>query len=194
LGKKADWDSSKKLLGESDFMQQLINYEKDNIDPKRIKGLQKYMIMENFTPEDVGKVSAAAKGLCMWARAMDVYARVAKEVAPKKAKLAEANAQLDAAMSTLDQKKANLQNVQDKVAELESQLKGALEEKKSLSDQADLCQARLVRAGKLTSALGDEQVNWTNLSASLTIQLEKLVGDVFLGAACVAYVGPFTGI
>ena len=194
LGRKADWDTSKKLLGESNFMEQLLNYDKDNIDPKRIKGLQKYVTMENFTAEDVGKVSVAAKGLCMWARAMDVYARVAKEVAPKKAKLAEANAQLDAAMSTLNEKQANLQNVQDKVAELESQLNAALEEKKSLSDQADLCQARLARAGKLTSALGDEQVNWTDLSVSLTGQLEKLVGDVFLSAACVAYVGPFTGI
>ena len=194
LGKKADWDTSKKLLGESNFMEQLLNFDKDNIDPKRIKSLQKYISMEDFTPETVGKVSAAAKGLCMWAKAMDVYARVAKEVAPKKAKLAEANGQLDSAMATLNEKKANLQAVQDKVAALEDQLKGALEEKKNLSDQADLCQARLTRSGKLTSALGDEQVNWTNLSASLAVQLEKLVGDVFLGSACVAYMGPFTGI
>ena len=79
LGKKTDWDSCKKLLGESDFMRQLIGYDKDNIDPKRIKGLQKYISMENFTPENVQKSSAAAKGFCMWARAMDVYARVAKQ-------------------------------------------------------------------------------------------------------------------
>ena len=173
--------------------RQLLHFDKDNIDPKRIKGLQKYINMEDFTPESVGKVSKAAQGLCMWAKAMDVYARVAKEVEPKKAKLAEANAQLSSAMATLNEKQANLQKVQDKVAELESQLNNAMAEKKNLSDQADLCQARLVRAGKLTAALGDEQVNWTNLSASISVQLEKLVGDVFLGAACVAYVGPFTG-
>jgi hypothetical protein len=90
LGKKPDCDSSKKLLGDPDFLQQLVDYDKDNIDPKRIKALQRYISMENFTPEEVGNVSAPAKGgglggggccgvLCMWARAMDMYARVAKE-------------------------------------------------------------------------------------------------------------------
>ena len=194
FGKKADWDTSKKFLGESDFLDQLIKYDKDNIDQKRIKLLQKYIQMGDFNPDSVGKVSKAAKGLCMWARAMDVYARVAKDVEPKKAKLAEANQQLDTAMSTLNEKKANLKHVQDKVAELESQLNAALAEQKNLSDQADLCQARLSRAGKLTAALGDSQEDWTNLSAQLTIQLEKIVGDVFLGACCVSYIGPFTGV
>ena len=194
LGRKPDWDNSKKLLGEADFMEQLLNFDKDNIDPKRIKGLQKYIAMEDFTAETVGRVSKAAKGLCMWARAMDVYARVAKEVEPKKAKLAEANSQLDTAMTTLNAKKANLKEVQDKVAVLQQQLDGALAEQKSLSDQADLCQARLDRSGKLTSALGDEQVNWTRESEILTVKLEQLVGNVFLGSACVAYIGPFTGL
>ena len=194
MGSKPTWDDSKKLLGMSDFLDQLKTYDKDNMDPKRVKALQKYIQMEDFQPDIVGKVSSAAKGLCMWCRAMDVYARVAKEVEPKKAKLAEANSQLDAAMTTLNAKKANLKSVQDKVAELEKQLNEALAEQKSLSDQAELCEARLGRAGKLTSSLGDEQINWTNESANLSVQLEKLVGDVFLGAACVAYVGPFTGV
>lgn len=51
----------------------------------------------------------------MWCKAMDVYARVAKDVEPKKAKLAEANAQLDGAMTALNEKKTNLKKVQDKV-------------------------------------------------------------------------------
>jgi dynein heavy chain len=35
----------------------------------------------------VGKVSLAARGLCLWVRAMETYGHVAKEVAPKRAKL-----------------------------------------------------------------------------------------------------------
>eukprot|EP00960_Hanusia_phi_P070417 767305-Hanusia_phi.AAC.13 len=194
LGRKADWENSKKLLGESDFIQKLMNYEKDNIDPKRLKSLAKYISMEDFNPDSVGKVSKAARGLCMWCRAMDVYARVAKEVEPKRIKLAEANAQLDSAMEALNEKKANLRSVQEKVEELEKQLNEALTEKKNLADQAALCEARLSRAGKLTSALGDEQVSWTEQSALLSIQLEALVGNVFLASAFVAYVGPFTGM
>jgi dynein heavy chain len=54
FGQKADWDGAKKLLSMPDFMDQLKNYDKDNIDPKRAKQLGKYIAMEEFTPEVVG--------------------------------------------------------------------------------------------------------------------------------------------
>lgn len=47
---------------------QLLHYDKDNIDPKCLKAVQKYMEMPGFTPENVSKVSKAARGLIMWAR------------------------------------------------------------------------------------------------------------------------------
>jgi hypothetical protein len=56
LGRKPDWETSKKLLGEVDFMEQLLNFDKDNIDPKRLKNLAKYISLEEFTAETVGKV------------------------------------------------------------------------------------------------------------------------------------------
>jgi dynein heavy chain len=119
---------------------------------------------------------------------------VAKDVEPKKAKLAEANAQMESATVSLNAKRDNLQAVQENVIMLETQLNDALAEKQGLADQATLCEARLFRAGKLTAALGDEQVAWTETTSQLENALEKLVGNVFLAAACVAYVGPFTGV
>ena len=46
----------------------------------------------------VQKASKAAYGLCCWVRAMEAYDRVAKVVAPKKAKLAEAEAEFSELM------------------------------------------------------------------------------------------------
>ncbi len=43
-----------------------------------IKKLKKYIDDPSFAPETVGKQSRAAMSLCMWARAMEVYNRVAK--------------------------------------------------------------------------------------------------------------------
>ena len=42
------------------------------------------------------RVSTAAKGLCMWLHAMNVYHKVAKEVGPKREKVAQLTAQLEA--------------------------------------------------------------------------------------------------
>uniref|UniRef100_A0A8C5D5F3 Uncharacterized protein n=1 Tax=Gouania willdenowi TaxID=441366 RepID=A0A8C5D5F3_GOUWI len=55
-----------------------------------------------------------------------------------------------------------------------------------------LTQARLTRAGKLTSALGDEQVRWEESVACFEQEITNIVGNVFIGAACVAYYGAFT--
>lgn len=56
-------------------------------------------------------VSTAAEGLCKWVRAMEVYDRVVKIVAPKQERLAEAEAELAAQMDLLNEKRAQLQEV-----------------------------------------------------------------------------------
>lgn len=50
-------------------------------------------------------------GLCKWVRAMEVYERVAKVVAPKKIKLAEAESELAVQMKMLNAKRAELKEV-----------------------------------------------------------------------------------
>ena len=68
MEKKPGWDESKKLLNDSNFIQNLKDYDKDNIPEKIIKSLQKYIKMSDFDPESVGRVSKACKSLCMWAK------------------------------------------------------------------------------------------------------------------------------
>ena len=59
--------------------------------------------------------------------------------------------------------------------------------------QAELTKKRLERAGKLTSALLDEGVRWKTTAETIQQETELLVGNVFLGSACIAYYGAFTG-
>ena len=63
-----------------------MDYDKDNIPDSTLKKLKKYMDNPKFNPDDVEKVSKACKSLCMWVRAMDLYAKVFKTVEPKRQK------------------------------------------------------------------------------------------------------------
>ena len=47
---------------------------------------------------------------------------------------------------------------------------------------------------KLTSGLATEQVRWRKDRDSLLKGADKLIGDMFLSAGSVSYVGPFTGV
>jgi len=59
--------------------------------------------------------------------------------------------------------------------------------------QAELTRKRLERAGKLTSGLSEEGVRWHATADQLQTQIDLLIGNVFISAACIAYYGAFTG-
>lgn len=58
--------------GEANFIKTLVNFDKDNISDRVLKKIAQYCRMSDFQPEIIGKVSLAAKSLCMWVRAMEV--------------------------------------------------------------------------------------------------------------------------
>lgn len=92
LGEKESWDDAKKkILSRMDILEFLSSFKAGTMTEKQIKKLRDvYLNDEGFDPDKVSKVSAAAKGLCIWAGAVEALYRVEKEVEPKKAKLKKA--------------------------------------------------------------------------------------------------------
>ncbi|XP_037621211.1 dynein heavy chain 6, axonemal [Sebastes umbrosus] len=192
LNCKPDWPGAKQLLGDANFLRRLTDFDKDNIKPQVLLKLQKYINNPDFIPEKVEKVSRACRSMCMWVRAMDLYSRVLKEVGPKREKLAKAQGELDVTMATLREKQQKLQDVENQIKVLQEQFDSSINEKEDLVGTMALTQARLTRAGKLTSALGDEQVRWEQSVTLFEQEIINVVGNVFIAAACVAYYGAFT--
>lgn len=55
------------------------------------------------------------------------------------------------------------------------------------------CNGRMGRAEKLVVLLADEGIRWKETVSSLSEEIERLVGNVFLSSACISYFGAFTG-
>mmetsp|Transcript_49834 Transcript_49834/g.161193 ORF Transcript_49834/g.161193 Transcript_49834/m.161193 type:complete len:2904 (-) Transcript_49834:280-8991(-) len=194
MGKKESWDEAKKLMNDSGFLASLRDYDKDGLaaNMKLTGKLQRYVKRDDFQPDQVKKVSAAAMSLCMWVRAMDVYARVVRTIEPKKEKLKSAEASFAEAEAKLSAKKAELKVVQDKVAALQLQLTRAKSKAEKLEQDADTCQVKLVRAEKLLGGLGSEAKSWETKSQELDKNLQFVVGNIALAAGFIAYAGAFT--
>lgn len=176
-----------------DFLQKLKTYDKDNIPPKIIEVIRKtYISNESFTPETAKKASPAAEGMCKWVHAMSSYDKVAKVVAPKKAKLAEAEGQYQEVMVGLRAKQAELQELKDKLATMENELKTNTKKKERLEAEVQLCSVKLERAEKLIGGLGGEKARWTDTAASLSKAYINLTGDMLISAGIIAYAGAFT--
>ncbi|CAK8691447.1 unnamed protein product [Clavelina lepadiformis] len=192
LNSKTDWAGAKTLLGDPNFLKKLLEYDKDNIPQKILTKLNKYISNPEFVPEKVERVSKACKSMCMWVRAMHTYSNVVREVEPKRERLRTAQAELDVTMASLKEKQDKLKAVESQIAELQATYDESVEEKDRLMKTMSLTAARMKRAGKLTAALGDEQVRWQEKVEDYEQQIGNVVGDVFIAAACVAYYGAFT--
>eukprot|EP00951_Prasinocladus_malaysianus_P008205 scaffold59330_cov37-Prasinocladus_malaysianus.AAC.1 len=71
------WEPSKKLLNDpTKFLDSLLTYDRDNIPQAVINKIEPYIQMEEFTPENVERVSKACTAICQWVRAMYTYHNV----------------------------------------------------------------------------------------------------------------------
>ncbi|PFH34693.1 ATPase family associated with various cellular activities (AAA) domain-containing protein [Besnoitia besnoiti] len=193
LGEKPDWDTARKVLSDTALMAKLKNYDKDHIPPALMKKLDKLLQRPDYTPEQVGKQSVAAMSLCLWTLAIQNYAKVAREVLPKREKLDTMNEMLAKANRQLEAAEGKLEQVMEKVRLTEGRLAKLNEEKAILLKETSLCQLRLERAGILTSGLADEAVRWTETVALLETQMRLVASDALLSAASICYASPFSG-
>ena len=54
---RTDWQSAKAVLGDTNFLKNLLNYDKDSIPESTLKKLKKYIENPKFVPDQVEKVS-----------------------------------------------------------------------------------------------------------------------------------------
>ncbi|XP_029784654.1 dynein heavy chain 2, axonemal [Suricata suricatta] len=111
LGNEPTWAEAKRQLGEQNFIKSLIHFDKDNISDKVLKKIGAYCAQPDFQPDIIGRVSLAAKSLCMWVRAMELYGRLYRVVEPKRIRM-------NVALAQLQEKQAALAEAQEKLREL----------------------------------------------------------------------------
>ncbi|VVC38423.1 Dynein heavy chain, coiled coil stalk,P-loop containing nucleoside triphosphate hydrolase,Dynein heavy [Cinara cedri] len=187
------WGPSKRLLGDINFLQKLKDYDKDNIPVHIMAEIRKTYIPDpNFKPSIIAKASSAAKGLCQWIIALNMYDEVVKVVAPKKAKLDIANAEYEANMLILEEKRKQVKELQERLESLKISLEETLLNKEKLSAEVALCEKKLLKAEKLIGSLGGEKHRWAQQATELQDSYDCIPGDILISCGIIAYLAPFT--
>lgn len=195
-GKKFDdyWEAGQKqlLTDAKVFINSLFTFDKDNIPDRIIKSIAPFMDDPGFTPAAIERSSKACTAICMWARAMYKYHFVALGVAPKRARLKEAEDELSVVMAQLAKAKATLKEVNDRLEQLEKAFNEAVEKKDQLEKKEASCKVQLSNADKLIGGLGGEEKRWNDTVENLKDAYNNILGDVIVSAATISYLGPFT--
>jgi dynein heavy chain len=185
--------AQKHLLSNANkLLDDMANYDKDNIQAHIITKFEPFYNDPTFLPEIIEKSSKACKAMCMWSRAMYKYYQVTLVVEPKKLQLAEAQASLDITMGILKDAQQTLANAEAKISELEASFKEANDKKEQLVFDVDQCSQRLDRAVKLMGGLGGEKTRWIATCSDLNEEYDNLVGNSLISAGAIAYLGVFT--
>ncbi|XP_025190774.1 dynein heavy chain 7, axonemal [Melanaphis sacchari] len=187
------WGPSKRILGDINFLQRLKEYDKDNIPSQIMAIIRKtYLPDPNFKPLIVAKASSAAEGLCKWIIALDMYDKVIKVVAPKKEKLEIANAEYEATMAILEEKRNEVRQLQERLDSLKDRLLETVLNKEKLLAEVALCESKLIKAEKLIGSLGGEKHRWALRAEELQINYDCIPGDILISCGIIAYLAPFT--
>lgn len=185
------WRPSVLMMTKGDFLKSLIQFDRENIDPKRIEGLKKYLNDKHFKPSYLNGVSEVAASLAEWVIAIDRYYHVTLEVRPKQERMKAAKAKQREAEERLRQKKSDLKVVLDRVDNLNRMLKETQDYQERLEKDIENCKVKLERANKLINGLGGEKSRWLQKSKELKELYSMLVGDVLISAGIIAYLGFF---
>lgn len=115
-------------------------------------------------------MSKVAKSVSLWVIAMEKFAKVYKVVEPKIRRKEIAESELKEVMTILKAKQKELAAVEAKIQGLKDNLDMKRSEFKAVQDNVDLTYGRINRAGRLTSALSDEEVRWKE-----TVKVKKVL-------------------
>ena len=111
---------------------------------------------------------------------------------PKRVALRAASEQLEQANEQLSIVNGRVAALQERLDVLTTEYNAAESQRKEAQDIADKGKLKLELANRLTSALGSEQVRWTECIERLQKEKELLVGDCLLASTFTLHIGPFT--
>ncbi|KAI3385375.1 hypothetical protein SNEBB_009845 [Seison nebaliae] len=185
------WAEAKRQLDKPGFLKDLQNFDKDNISDRTLRKIVHYTSDRDFMPDLVGRVSTAAKSLCMWVRAIEAYGHIYRVVHPKQQRYDQAQADLNEKRLKLQEAENDLAENQKRIDELQQQYKEKMETKDELARKAQYTEMMLDRASKIVSGLAGERERWQETVEELEEKLKILIGDCLLAIGFICYFGPF---
>ena len=105
--------------------------------------------------------------------------------------MAVQEARYNVAMGDLSSAQAQLDEKEAELREVQALYDAAMSEKQALLDDAEACRRKMTNATALIEGLSGERVRWTEASKGFEAQIQRLVGDVLLATGFLSYSGPF---
>ncbi|XP_051888343.1 dynein axonemal heavy chain 10 [Pristis pectinata] len=190
--KEINWKSAKGMMSEANFLKSLMEMDCDAIGQTQVKTVKGFLKNLNTSFDEMQAISRAGAGMLKFVEAVMGYCDVAREIKPKREKVARLERNYHQSKRDLEKIQAELAAIQQELQALSERYEAAMREKLQLQEEAEIMERRLVAADKLISGLGSENVRWTKDLEDLKVRRVKLLGDCLICAAFLSYEGAFS--
>ncbi|MES1912723.1 MAG: hypothetical protein MHM6MM_004949 [Cercozoa sp. M6MM] len=191
------WAAARAMMADAQFIGKLRNYAKDEMTDRMYKNVQRILKRkttnpkEELTLENLSFVSKAGAGMLAWVKSIVLYFEVAKDVAPRRAKVQEMETAMHQSQKSLRLIRKEIESLDAEVRTLESTLNSKNAELLELQEEAARTEKLLNTAQKLIAGFESENTRWSAEIATLGKLTTTTKGDALLSAAFLSYFGPF---
>jgi len=140
------------------------------------------------------KTSSIYKTLFMWGQGTIRYWELETKLQPVRKFIEEKTKELQSIEKECIVLKEELDKLQTEAFKLNSEQDDLIKKIETLKKEIDMNNRRKINAGKLVGLLSEEGERWKHQLITLTENSQNFLGNIFISAMTVAYLGPFTGI
>lgn len=193
IPKDRSWKASKLMMAKvDDFLNGLLNFDKDNIPTEVIREVKIYLADPEFDGEKIISKSLAAAGLAKWVVGIVGYNEVYLLVEPKIRAVKESERALTEAQAEVDELDERVEALERALQVIKAKQDEADVEKQKCQDEANKTANQIDLAYRLVNGLQSENVRWRDLIYQFKAKIVTLPGDILLIACFISYVGCFS--
>ncbi|KAL6068809.1 putative dyneins heavy chain [Balamuthia mandrillaris] len=189
---KQTWDGIRRMIVDKSFISNIVSFDTNTISAKLRTLLKKeYLSDPEFNFETINHASKACGPLAAWIIAQVSYSDILGKVEPLRQEVQS----LEDAAGELKDKQQEMENT---IANLEASINRYKDEYAMLISETQAIKAEMAtvktkveRSTALLYNLNSEKDRWESSSETFKAHMATIVGDSFISAAFLAYIGFF---
>jgi len=191
--KKGEWKDVRKIVGKSEFIPSILNFDANSLSPKIIKLVrEKYLDGNpNLSVEKVRKSSTACGPLYAWADSLVKYSTVFNRIQPLREEVEQLEKDSLSGKEKLQTVQAEVGSLEESIAQYKADYATLIRDVEALKSEMESVSKKVDRAESLLKSLGHESERWEKSAEGFQSILRNLVGDSLLLGAFLTYSGFF---
>ncbi|KAI4890234.1 hypothetical protein NFI96_014008 [Prochilodus magdalenae] len=191
FNRPCNWESSKQLLGQPNFLQELEFFDRSHLNNELFQKLGQVVMTPNLQPHLVRDVSRACESLSCWLQALYQYACAQRHMAPQEAQKNSIIKQMAESRKRLRLARLQEEATQNKLEDMETQEQLVRKDLEDLAKQLHKVEAQKKEAADAINKLSCFTDKWIKAYKEAEIKIQTISGDALLLASVIAYLGPF---